>query len=404
MFRIARLRLLLAAALIDFGPTVADRAAAGPFTNLVVFGDSLSDIGNIESSPFVDIPGPYYWNGRFSNGPVYAETLATGLGLPALNRSTASGGNDFAYGGAKTTGTGFPDNHCRQRHRRSGRSVLVVAHRQREHVVRGVRGANDLNDGQTNMSVPVGSLQTSMERLFTAGARQFLVINLPPLGYTPRYNGSQSTITTYNTRSQQYNASLATMLTGFKGSHPTITLNQLDVYSLVNDARANPQLYGLTNVSASAAPGLSPGDTSYDTSQIAPNPNQYLFWDDLHPTAGVHLILAHRALDLFFPPGDYNRNVASDAGDYVAFRKGLGTTYVPIDYNIWRAHFGQTTPGGIWFGCHWLCQCRPRAGGHCYLALVAVLVAALFECGVLAEWPLEHSFSLSFPAASAKMA
>jgi hypothetical protein len=90
---------------------------------------------------------------------------------------------------------------------------------------------------------------------------------------------------------------------------------------------------------------LTPGTTSYDTSKIVPNPNQYLFWDDLHPTAAVHLVLAHRALDLFFPPGDYNRNVASDAADFVTWRKGLGTTYVPIDYNIWCAHFGQTTPG-----------------------------------------------------------
>ncbi len=82
-------------------------AAAGPFTDLVVFGDSLSDIGNIAQAPIINTPGPYYWNGRFSNGPVYAESLATGLGLPALIRSTASGG-DYAYGGAKTTGTTFP--------------------------------------------------------------------------------------------------------------------------------------------------------------------------------------------------------------------------------------------------------------------------------------------------------
>ena len=206
-------------------------------------------------------------------------------------------------------------------------------------------GANDLIGGQTNMSVPVGSLQTSLEKLYTDGARQFLVINLPPLGFTPRYNGSQSTITTYNTRSQQYNSALATMLTTLKSAHPTIALNQLDVYSLMSDARANPALYGLTNVTSSAAPGLEPGDTSYDTSQLVPNPNQYLFWDDLHPTTVVQQILGRRALDLFFPPGDYNRNVVSDAGDYVTLRKGLGTTYEPIDYNIWRAHYGQTTPG-----------------------------------------------------------
>ena len=152
-------------------------------------------------------------------------------------------------------------------------------------------------------------------------------------------------------------------------------MNQLDVYSLVNDARANPSLYGLTNVTASAAPGLQPGATSYDTSQIVPNPNQYLFWDDLHPTAAVHLILGHRALDLFFPPGDYNRNVASDAGDYVAFRKGLGTTYVPIDYNIWRAHFGQTTPGGSGSGATGFASAVPEPGGI-VICFAAVLVAA----------------------------
>src|SRR5438045_2065282 len=161
MIRIARLCFLSIATLLDFGPTLADRAEAGPFNNLVVFGDSLSDVGNIAQALFINTPGPYYWNGRFSNGPVYAESLATGL------------------------------------------------------------------------------------------------------GFTPRYNTSQSTITSYNSLSQQYNSALATMLTGFNASHSTIALNQFDVFSLMTDARANPQLYDLTNVSASAAPGLSPGDTSY---------------------------------------------------------------------------------------------------------------------------------------------
>jgi thermolabile hemolysin len=374
MHRIARATFLLIIALIDFGPMILNRACAGPFSNLVVFGDSLSDVGNVEHNFLVDIPGPYYWNGRFSNGPIYAETLATGLGLPALNRSTASGGNDFAYGGAKTTGTGFPDNlvvkdiddqvaqYVSSRTANATTLYIVFA------------GANDLNGGQTNMSIPVGSLQTSMERLFAAGARQFLIINLPPLGYTPRYNGSPSTITTYNTRSQQFNTTLATMAAGLKSNHPAIKLSQLDVYSLVNDARANPQLYGLTNISASAAPGLEPGDSSYDTTRLAPNPNQYLFWDDLHPTTAVHLILGHRALDLFFPPGDYNRNVASDAGDYVAFRKGLGATYVPIDFNIWRAHFGQTTPGASALGATSFASAIPEPQSA-VLALGGILLA-----------------------------
>jgi phospholipase/lecithinase/hemolysin len=340
MIQFLRLSLLLVIEAV-----FACTAAAGPFSNLVVFGDSLSDVGNIAQAPFINTPGPYYWNGRFSNGPVYAETLATGLGLPTLVRSTASGGNDFAYGGAKTTGTSFPDNlfvqdiddqvgkYLGSRTANAGTLYTIFA------------GANDLLDGQTNMSIPINSLQSSIDRLVTAGARNFLVFNLPPLGNTPRFNTSQSNLTQYNTRTQQFNTALATMLDSVHANNPAVTVYRFDVTALFSQAFANPQLFDLTNVTRSAAPGLAPGDTSYDTSKIVPNPNQYLFWDDLHPTAAVHLILAHRALDLFFPPGDFSGNVASDAADFVTWRKGLDKTYVPIDYDIWRAHFGQTTAG-----------------------------------------------------------
>ena len=144
-------------------------AQAGPFTGLVVFGDSLSDIGNIAQSPFINTPGPYYSNGRFSNGPVYAESLATGLGLPTLVRST-NGGNDFAYGGAKTTGTGFPDNlfvkdiddqvsqFLASRTANASTLYLIFA------------GANDLIGGQTNMSAPINSLMGSINQLVTVRA------------------------------------------------------------------------------------------------------------------------------------------------------------------------------------------------------------------------------------------
>lgn len=41
--------------------------------------------------------------------------------------------------------------------------------------------------------------------------------------------------------------------------------------------------------------------------------------------------------------GDFNGDGTINAADYVVWRKGLGTTYTQNDYNIWRAHFGQTT-------------------------------------------------------------
>jgi phospholipase/lecithinase/hemolysin len=59
------------------GMTILPAAAvAGPYTGLIVFGDSLSDVGNdaivtpqLAAFGIPATPGPYYYNGRFSNGP-----------------------------------------------------------------------------------------------------------------------------------------------------------------------------------------------------------------------------------------------------------------------------------------------------------------------------------------------
>jgi hypothetical protein len=45
-------------------------------------------------------------------------------------------------------------------------------------------------------------------------------------------------------------------------------------------------------------------------------------------------------------PGDYNDDGNVDAADYVAWRKGLGTTYTQDDYNTWAANFGVTLGSG----------------------------------------------------------
>ena len=334
---------------LTLGLCCARAVAAGPFSSLFVFGDSLSDVGNISQATLGITPGQYYSNGRFSNGPVYAESLATGLGLPSITRSTA-GGNDFAYGGAQTTGTGgFEGIFIRDideqvtqflssRTANATSLFLVFA------------GANDLIGGQTNMTVPVNSLASSINRLMAAGARQFLVFNLPPLGSTPRYNGNSATRDQFNARTQQFNTALATMLGGVQAGNPALTVYQLDVFGLFNRALADPAAFGLLNVTSAAAPGLEPGDSSYDTNQIVPNPNQYAFWDDLHPTSSVHAILAQRALDLFRLPGDFNHDNIVDGADYIAWRNGVGTTYIPYDYEIWRTHFGQSVGSGATLG------------------------------------------------------
>ncbi|MBD2184924.1 SGNH/GDSL hydrolase family protein [Aerosakkonema funiforme] len=69
------------------------------FSQMFVFGDSLSDDGNLFALTGGAVPpSPPYFNGRFSNGLVWVEDLAPTLALP-VNPST-----NFAVGGA-TSGT-----------------------------------------------------------------------------------------------------------------------------------------------------------------------------------------------------------------------------------------------------------------------------------------------------------
>lgn len=92
--RSASLRFCLRIGLILALLSLPASLLANPFSSIVVYGDSLSDNGNLFAATGYP-PSPYY-NGRFSNGPVTVEQMATAFGVPLY---------DFAYGGA-TTGIG----------------------------------------------------------------------------------------------------------------------------------------------------------------------------------------------------------------------------------------------------------------------------------------------------------
>src|SRR5262249_18783185 len=50
---------------------------------------------------------------------------------------------------------------------------------------------------------------------------------------------------------------------------------------------------------------------------------------------------------LYGIPGDFNSDGRVDAADYVVWRKGLGTTYLPSDYSTWRTNYGRTSATGL---------------------------------------------------------
>jgi 3-phytase len=277
----ACLAILLAASPCWAGPAVMQ---------LVVFGDSLVDAGNLfAASGGTTPPSPPYFNGRFSNGPLWVERLASALGAPNPNPALL-GGTNYAFGDA-TTGSQFDSGLVPNV--RSQVGLYLAGHTPQPGQLFVLEaGANDFFNGQTNPLVPVANVAASITALANAGATEFLVGNVPLLGDTPFGRSlPPADRAGLSALVAAYDALLAAELGSLQASLG-VTIHQLDLAGLLEEAITDPARFGFTNVTDSALfSGVLDG-------------NGYVFWDTVHPTAQTSEIIAARALDAVIPePG-----------------------------------------------------------------------------------------------------
>ena len=320
---VTRLALVGAAAAFGSGGFgVADAFSISP-SSLIVFGDSLSDMGNVEAATLGIVPGSSYYSGRFSNGPVWVERLANNLGVGPLAPSTA-GGTNYAYGGAETGTNGIGSVFIRDVDLQLADYLASrIVDPNALYVV--WAGANDLFDGETNVNVPIGNVVATLESLAARGARHFLVPNLPILGRIPNYNRDPVASVAFDALSHQYNGQFETAIESLADRQPQATFYRLDVGEAFASLVTDPAAWGLTNWFDPAAPGLNPGAIFYNKSRIVAHPEQYLFWDKIHPTTVVHAILGDYAkLLLDGTPGDFDTDGEVDVADYRLWRAGFG--------------------------------------------------------------------------------
>jgi len=88
------LRELIFSSVLTLAP--ATSAFAG-YSGVTAFGDSLTDGGNVFAVTGGTLPYP---SGRFSDGPVWIEQLASNLGTPL--QPSVLGGTNYAFGGAES--------------------------------------------------------------------------------------------------------------------------------------------------------------------------------------------------------------------------------------------------------------------------------------------------------------
>ncbi len=144
-------------------------------------------------------------------------------------------------------------------------------------------GANDYLGGVvTEPYTPIKNLSKAVYSLARYGAKNIMVVNLPNLGELPITRNDLQTSSRLNTLTKLHNLGLSASL-DFLSQKTDTKIILLDVNSLFHQAIASPTAFGFTNVTDSCL------------AVICTNPNQYLFWDNIHPTTVAHAKLGELA-------------------------------------------------------------------------------------------------------------
>ncbi len=312
------------------------------YDKLYVFSDSLADTGNIFNATsatqafngFSNLnipvlpPSQPYFNRRFSNGLLWIEQLANELNIdltpstelstifpdvdtespltfnfqngfnvevsPYFNGKTTEESVNFAFGGAKTgiDGAGefgdfipglqqqvewFVEDHQLANKTADSDGLYVIS-----------AGGNDYRDGLLDPAEIVNNIGQQIQSLYNIGARDFLISNLGNLANLPETPPQFADFLTGVI--QVHNNLLDQTINQLEDSLTGINIVTLDFNGLFDDLIANPSDYGLTNVTDSYL------DPITFTPTVGANPDEYLFYDTVHPTAAVHEIINDFAL------------------------------------------------------------------------------------------------------------
>ncbi len=256
----------------------------GHIKALYVFGDSLSDNGNLFSVSGGAVPlSPPYFDGRFSNGPVWVEYLDDMLPRAELN--------DFAFGGSfSDTGNifGALPGVLEQVALFLGTSPALMP----RDLCIVWSGANNyifepfISDPPTI----VDHVSDAIQQLEEGGCQSFLIPNLPNIGETPFYIGTglQAFLTA---KIEEHNDELADEV-DFLREDLDIEIILLDVNTIFGLALAG-QL-GFVNSIVPCLVGLAPTGACPvdDTGQIEMVAPGALFMDSVHPTTAAHRLIA----------------------------------------------------------------------------------------------------------------
>lgn len=255
-------------------------AQASVIQELVIFGDSLSDSGNLFQA--TGIPGAPYYEGRFSNGLNYVDYLGEALNIDVA--PSLLGGNNFSWGAARArmdtpiSGGAIPGIATQvQMYLASQAGAPVPA----DALTIMYIGNNDVADAiDQNLTLVqatpfydqvIQEITQAIALLNSQGAEDFLVPLVPDWSITPEYLN--------NTEAQQLTSLFNQMFTQALTTLPDVSIQIFDTPTSIENTLAH---FNNTTM-ACLATGCQ-------------NPDDFFFFDTFHPTTRAHQFLSQEIL------------------------------------------------------------------------------------------------------------
>ncbi|KAG0336069.1 hypothetical protein BG004_008212 [Podila humilis] len=295
--------LVSALAVVSAHPTVFKKCQAR-IENMVVFGDSYSDIHNVFIASKGTWPSPknLYYNGRFSNGPNWADYVT---------RAKRYRLQDYAYGGATA------DAESVQGYSGADADIPVPGFIQQVEnydlikykdkisktlFALSFQGNDFIFDTNIDPLAVLANVERGIRTLVEGGAKHILVIQNCDIGAVPYFAGDPAVAASYSARAAKehegYKSLIAKLTTEFGESkefsckEEQVTFHFLDLFAFFKKLSQPHEMrrMGITE--------LTRGCVSNDYKTRCPNPNQFFYYDGFHPSTKVHYEIAKEVLKL----------------------------------------------------------------------------------------------------------
>lgn len=271
------------------------------YDGLYVFGDSLSDTGNL-ASVTGDFPQPPYYHNRVSNGLLAIEIMAGRLGLPLATSYHLIGpavGNNYSVAGASSARNESIDLNTQVALFMANHGGVAPA----GDLYVMIMGGNDIRKARDTADWPAAvqhvqeaarNIATQIQVLAATGAKHWLVLNAPDIGRIPETHlvAEATGLTQLPARatelSKLFNRELKHRLQSIE-DESGLEIQLFDLFKLFSRIVDKSDKLGFTN-STDACFSSEQGQFNAGC-DFGYNFDRYIFFDEIHPTARVHAMV-----------------------------------------------------------------------------------------------------------------